>query len=283
MSTLVVNSLLKDADIYSNDWQKDFASVNDFAHTGNNLQLVKLLSDAKTVMLQAFGTQDREELLTTLNGMWHAMIELISVHNSDPHPPTPNSRKRSNDTLAIKNASKNARNNKINKKRQLPPETIETSNPFDGLTDESDLIEIDDNTTEAAEVSASASNSENNSENKTVNKTPPQSNKIEPITLKYIDNWEEVFNALETKLQSKIKRKFKGDTIRLFPKTIDEYRVIQAFLDGSKLEAYSRQLKADRPMKVLLKGIPPNTPIERVKNEILAKGYKVHRVSQLTQ
>ncbi|GFU76578.1 zinc finger protein [Trichonephila clavipes] len=59
-----------------------------------------------------------------------------------------------------------------------------------------------------------------------------------------------------------------------------EYRNLSLWLEQSGVEFKSFMLKQDRPVKVVIRGLPSNTEPEDIKNEIEAEGFKVAKISQ---
>ncbi|GFS68426.1 RNA-directed DNA polymerase from mobile element jockey [Trichonephila clavipes] len=60
-----------------------------------------------------------------------------------------------------------------------------------------------------------------------------------------------------------------------------EYRNLSHWLEQSGVEFKSFMLKQDRPIKVVIRGLPSNTEPEDIKNEIEAEGFKVAKISQM--
>lgn len=104
---------------------------------------------------------------------------------------------------------------------------------------------------------------------------------VEQITIKKTEYYNDIINDIEVNILKKPTRKIlKGDTIKVFPDTIDDYRTIQKYLEDKDLEFFAMRTKNERPKKVLLRGIPPETPVETVKNELAKLNFEFNRVSQ---
>ncbi|GFV62857.1 nucleic-acid-binding protein from transposon X-element [Trichonephila clavipes] len=63
----------------------------------------------------------------------------------------------------------------------------------------------------------------------------------------------------------------------------DEHREITAALKAKGEEFYSVPPLSDRPLKVVIKGLPKSTPTDEIKEDLLNQGVPVMKVSQLTQ
>ncbi|GFW95049.1 zinc finger protein [Trichonephila clavipes] len=60
-----------------------------------------------------------------------------------------------------------------------------------------------------------------------------------------------------------------------------EYRDLSRWLENSGVEFKSFMLKQDRPVEVVVRGLPSNTEPEDIKTEIEAEGFKVIKISQM--
>ncbi|GFT88259.1 zinc finger protein [Trichonephila clavipes] len=60
-----------------------------------------------------------------------------------------------------------------------------------------------------------------------------------------------------------------------------EYRDLSRWLETTGVEFKSFMLKQDRPVKVVVRGLPSNTEPEDIKAEIEAEGFKVAKISQM--
>ncbi|GFW42972.1 nucleic-acid-binding protein from transposon X-element [Trichonephila clavipes] len=60
-----------------------------------------------------------------------------------------------------------------------------------------------------------------------------------------------------------------------------EYRNLSHWLEQTGVEFKSFMLKKDRPIKVVIRGLPSNTEPEDIKSEIEAEGFKVAKISQM--
>ncbi|GFU22889.1 nucleic-acid-binding protein from transposon X-element [Trichonephila clavipes] len=60
-----------------------------------------------------------------------------------------------------------------------------------------------------------------------------------------------------------------------------EYRSLSHWLEQTGVEFKSFMLKQDRPIKVVIRGLPSNTEPEDIKTEIEAEGFKVAKISQM--
>ena len=92
------------------------------------------------------------------------------------------------------------------------------------------------------------------------------------------------------KAQREIKTKLKGDfTIRntrngfrITTKNMEDYLTLKNHLDQDQTHYYTFHTKAEKPIKAVIRHLPGETPAEDIANELLALGYKVHNVRQMS-
>ncbi|GFS49924.1 retrovirus-related Pol polyprotein from transposon TNT 1-94 [Trichonephila clavipes] len=106
--------------------------------------------------------------------------------------------------------------------------------------------------------------------------------KIKPIMLKYKDNYNMVLKGLN-RMYPNSTNKLTGKYIKIMASTTDEHREITNLLKSKGEEFYSVPALADRPLKVVIKGLPKSTATAEIKADLLEQGVPVIKVSQLTQ
>ncbi|GFV53917.1 zinc finger protein, partial [Trichonephila clavipes] len=60
-----------------------------------------------------------------------------------------------------------------------------------------------------------------------------------------------------------------------------DYRALSKWMESSGVEFKSFMLKQDRPVKVVIRGLPSNTEPEEIKAEIETEGFQVLKISQM--
>ncbi|GFX78130.1 RNA-directed DNA polymerase from mobile element jockey [Trichonephila clavipes] len=59
------------------------------------------------------------------------------------------------------------------------------------------------------------------------------------------------------------------------------YRKLAQFLRHEGVEYKSFMLKSDRPLKLLIRGLPTSTKVEEIRVEIEREGFQIHKISRL--
>ncbi|GFV89415.1 nucleic-acid-binding protein from transposon X-element [Trichonephila clavipes] len=118
-------------------------------------------------------------------------------------------------------------------------------------------------------------NGSNNSasQNATQNQLPP------PIMLFVEKNYKAQMAAI-TEAFSKIRSRLTGEFLKLYTDSAEERRMA-VHLKLLKFQFYTIKSKAERPIKVVIKGLPRNTNPEEIKQDLEILGYTPDRVNQL--
>ncbi|GFU36520.1 nucleic-acid-binding protein from transposon X-element [Trichonephila clavipes] len=156
---------------------------------------------------------------------------------------------------------------KIGKKNSsLPPTTSQTSNPAQAppSSAESSDSEIEDEDTGKSNPTAVGT---------------PQ-NRIPPIFVNPPGNWCTLI-SIARQLAPTLISKLTGKFLRITVQKDDEYRKLAQFLRHEGVEYKSFMLKSDRPIKLLIRGLPTSTKVEEIRVEIEGEGFQIHKISRL--
>ncbi|GFT66552.1 hypothetical protein TNCV_705591 [Trichonephila clavipes] len=172
--------------------------------------------------------------------------------------------KNNNNNKNEKIAKNPAKKKKQDQKTVVDP-IIPTNNSFASLVLD-DAADPQDESPMVEDVSETAGNGEENlDEDVTV---PP---KIKPIMLKYKDNYNMVLKGLN-KMYPNSTNKLTGKYIKIMASTTDEHREITTLLKSKGEEFYVVPALADRPLKVVIKGLPKSTATADIKADLLEQG-----------
>ncbi|GFV06517.1 RNA-directed DNA polymerase from mobile element jockey [Trichonephila clavipes] len=86
-------------------------------------------------------------------------------------------------------------------------------------------------------------------------------------------------HSLAPTLQSKLSGRFRRITVQ----SDEEYRKLATYFRHEQIAFKSLMLKSERPLKLILRGLPTPTKLEAVKKEIESEGFKIHKISRLTK
>ncbi|GFX03559.1 nucleic-acid-binding protein from transposon X-element [Trichonephila clavipes] len=88
---------------------------------------------------------------------------------------------------------------------------------------------------------------------------------------------EDAARQLAPTLISKLTGKF----LRITVQSDDEYRKLAQFLRHEGVEYKSFMLKSDRPLELLIRGLPTSTKVEEIHVEIERERFQIHKISRL--
>ncbi|GFQ66422.1 uncharacterized protein TNCT_534231 [Trichonephila clavata] len=78
-------------------------------------------------------------------------------------------------------------------------------------------------------------------------------------------------------------QKHTGEWFKILAANTDDHRDITNLLKEMNQEFYSIPPLSDRPLKVVIKGLPASTDIKDIKSDLTNQGFPVIKVAQLTQ
>ncbi|GFX66542.1 probable RNA-directed DNA polymerase from transposon BS [Trichonephila clavipes] len=122
-------------------------------------------------------------------------------------------------------------------------------------------------------------NNPNGSKN-SASQNAPQTQLPPPIMLFVEENYKAQMAAI-TKAFPKIRSRLKGEFLKLYTDSAEERRMAVQHLTMLVFQFYTIKSKAERPIKVVIKGLPRNTNPEEIKQDLEILGYTPDRVNQL--
>ncbi|GFX83856.1 nucleic-acid-binding protein from transposon X-element [Trichonephila clavipes] len=84
-----------------------------------------------------------------------------------------------------------------------------------------------------------------------------------------------------TKEFPKIRSRLTGDFLKLYTDSSEERRLVVQLLKKLKFQFYAIKAKADRPIKVVIKGLPRTIKPEEIKEDVELLRYTPEKVNQL--
>ncbi|GBM85443.1 Nucleic-acid-binding protein from transposon X-element [Araneus ventricosus] len=108
-------------------------------------------------------------------------------------------------------------------------------------------------------------------------KTP----KISPITLKKPTNYRELFRRINEVEKIKCIAKEAGEFLKLHCTTPDDDKKLTDYFDKNQNEYFVTPRKTNKPIKVVIKGLPKETDTEDINEELINKNFRVEKVNQL--
>ncbi|GFS88756.1 nucleic-acid-binding protein from transposon X-element [Trichonephila clavipes] len=144
---------------------------------------------------------------------------------------------------------------------------IELSNKFKSLNQEQ------------ARTSTENENDETNEQNH--NTTTIPQNLPPPVMLKINENYHSEMKIITDKFPT-VRGKLSGEYLKLYTNTTEQKDQLIEFLEVVDFQFYAIRAKSERPIKVVIKGLPRDTDTNNIHHELVMLGYTIDKVTQLT-
>ncbi|GFR10168.1 hypothetical protein TNCT_107831, partial [Trichonephila clavata] len=106
--------------------------------------------------------------------------------------------------------------------------------------------------------------------------------KVKSVMLRFKTDHNLVLKAINEKFPDST-NKLVGEYIKIIAPTDYDHRIIAGYLKQNKQEFFVVPHPSNRPLKVVIKGLPASTSIDDIKTDLAEQGVPVSKVAQLTQ
>ncbi|GFX95999.1 nucleic-acid-binding protein from transposon X-element [Trichonephila clavipes] len=103
---------------------------------------------------------------------------------------------------------------------------------------------------------------------------------VKPIMLKIVESYNLIVQDVNRKFPGTV-NKMAGNYIKIQPATPDDHRDIVTHLENIRAQHYIIKRLADRPIKVVLKGLPVKTDAADIEDDLKSQGFEVEKVVQI--
>ncbi|GFW07229.1 hypothetical protein TNCV_3694221 [Trichonephila clavipes] len=117
-----------------------------------------------------------------------------------------------------------------------------------------------------------------NGSNNSASQNAPQ-NQLPPPIIVFVEKNYKAQMAAITKTFPKIRSRLTGEFLKLYTDSAEERRMAVQHLKMLNFQFYNIKSKAERPIKVVIKGLPRNTNPEEIKQDLEILGYTPDRVN----
>ncbi|GFY06226.1 hypothetical protein TNCV_2680201 [Trichonephila clavipes] len=164
------------------------------------------------------------------------------------------------------NSSRLIQNKLKNPLLEIPKFNLETQNKFGSLKETTDIAGTSDTTQNNPQIT------KNDTNKFTSNKLPPL------VLLKIEKNFMEHLKALTDAIPT-FRSKKSGEYIKLYTNTYEEYRSLNHVLKQLKYQYVVITPKDQRPIEIVIKGLPNDTNTDDIKNNLLELGFTIDKVT----
>nr|CAD7264019.1 unnamed protein product [Timema shepardi] len=153
-------------------------------------------------------------------------------------------------------------------KEDKPPKSVKTTNQYKVLSVH------EDEPMETVELpSGNARQDTSNSQ-----KSKPR---IPPIVVAGTSNYSKISKTMKKTMTGTFKIFYIRDGLKIHTSTLDDFKTLQAFLKQAGQEYHTFTLPSDKPLKLVIKGLPPNMPTDEIKEELQTMGYTATDIRQI--
>lgn len=105
--------------------------------------------------------------------------------------------------------------------------------------------------------------------------------KIPPIFLHSAENYQEVIRDINGITKAEFTTKYSSNQLRINLTSADDYRELTRYYDTNKIEYHTFQNPSNRPLSVVIKGIPLSVSEDEIKDELTEKDFTIISVTRL--
>ncbi|GJQ66192.1 hypothetical protein Trydic_g4251 [Trypoxylus dichotomus] len=164
-------------------------------------------------------------------------------------------------------------------------QSIPTRNKYEALaTDDSDVEDMQEGTNdEIPENTKEEQSKKDKGRNKTAKpqKQEEFKHKVAPIIIKETAKWTKTSNMMKRKNITATKCKVIQTGIEVEPATEDDYRKLSKMLKEEGIQFYTFQLKSEKKLKVVLRGITQDITDDEIKDDLQQQDYSVEKISRM--
>ncbi|GFT99856.1 PRE_C2HC domain-containing protein [Trichonephila clavipes] len=230
----------------------------------NDIQQLSLLirgtNDTINSLIRFGSFNPEDENVAMLQNLLH---NYTSRHQQAVIKKNPQKRKENEEGFITPPLSKV--NKRTNNASQLNFE-IELSNKFQDLNQET--------------VRTSTGNENNESDKQHPSTSAIPQNLPPPVMLKVNQNYTLQMKTITDKLPT-VRGKLSGEYLKLYTNSPEQKTELIKLLEILDYEFYAIKSKSERPIKVVIKGLPRATDTNNIHHELVMLGYTVDKVTQL--
>lgn len=189
------------------------------------------------------------------------------------------SEEENSDTTVFQKPKKPAKRPRLDGE-EIEDSDIKVSNRYDLL---SDGMEIEDDETQEDndQVVAPPTKPDKTNENKQKTSRPMKSERIAHLIIRDPLRWGHINEMIQRKNIQVKKSKVVGHGVQLEPKTEDDYRNLYKALQESNKQFHAYELKSEKKLKVVLRGVLTQITEEDIKKDLTKQGYPVTKVTRM--
>nr|CAD7258995.1 unnamed protein product [Timema shepardi] len=153
-------------------------------------------------------------------------------------------------------------------KEDKPPKAIRVTNKFQTLSDNEDNME----TLDLPNTNSQATTAD----------TQEFKPKLPPILISWTANYSNIVKTMKATMVGTFKIFYLKDGLKIHTNTLEDFKALQTMLKKTGQEYHTYTLPRDKPLKVVIKDLPPNMLTEEIREELQLLGYSPTDVRKFT-
>lgn len=255
----------------------------------------QLAAQSMAATFMSYDTNSLREILTFISKILEQRIANEPQHQQKTGHPTASQG-------ATPKTQQNIDNNRTNKRKCTTQQTSKNSNIFEILTNTTDdldmhvIPETQLNLTtqyqseypqlkQSQPLNINTPNPTQTSQSIQRKQTTPSltdtTYKIPPIILRQKEKWTHVSNLIKTRKINYTRATIVKEGVSILPSTESDYREMYKILENEKLSFHTYQLKSEKSLKVIMRGIIQEIPTEDIQKDLEVKKYEITRITRL--
>lgn len=108
-----------------------------------------------------------------------------------------------------------------------------------------------------------------------------QKEKIPPICLKNIENYQLLLQSIQNYVQSEFHTELKGSIIKVYASTSHDFRSLTTYFDSIRQQYYTYKNPSEKKFSAVIRNVPYSLSDQEIKVALEELNYPVHKVTRL--
>lgn len=129
------------------------------------------------------------------------------------------------------------------------------------------------------------SSGESNIDPTNSNPSPPivkRKRTIKPVTVYRVEDYIDLLVQISCNDENKFHARITPEWMHLYPDTEDDHRKISKYVEDNNIQGYITPIGNIRPIKIVIRDLPRDFPVDRIRTELIKLGYEVIKVAQMS-
>lgn len=110
---------------------------------------------------------------------------------------------------------------------------------------------------------------------------PLKKPKIVPIIVREKEKWTGINKKMQARKINYVKAKVVKTGIEIEPQTEQDYRDLYKLLKEQKIQFHTYELRSEKPLKIVIKGVPQEMEEQEIKEDLEAQSYPITKITRM--